>query len=162
MPTVKHDAVSVKDVVERAKSVLKVTTDKEFSELLGISSADFGNRKKRGTLLPLIVVWAANENVDLNYLVTGKTIRASDFDPDPEIASLVEGARRVLTSGDPVAIEALERNIKYYDRAITAEKRAEDSEKEIKEMKEELERLKLENKRLDEEDQAPSSNEKAA
>lgn len=68
----KHDLVDVKCVISRAKNIAGITTDRELSKIIGISSADFGNRKKRGTLLPLLINWAANGNVDLNYLIKGQ------------------------------------------------------------------------------------------
>ena len=56
----------------------------------------------------------------------------------------MEGARGVLTSGIPEAFDALERNIRYFTRAIAAEKRADKIEREMKEgfdyLKEEIAR----------------------
>jgi transcriptional regulator with XRE-family HTH domain len=68
-------------------------------------------------------------NVNINWLLTGEgpiyiiSEERADLDPDPEIAELMEGARRVLKSGNPVAFDALERNIRYFDFAIQQEKR---------------------------------------
>lgn len=42
---------------------------------------------------------------------------------DPEIVELLEKAQRVLKSGNPVAFDALERNIRYFDHAVAVEKR---------------------------------------
>lgn len=42
--------------------------EKEIAALLGLSPPDFSARKKKGTLLPLILEWAINENVNLDYL----------------------------------------------------------------------------------------------
>ena len=44
-------------------------------------------------------------------------------DEDPAVAELLEGARRVLKSGNPIAFDALERNIRYFDHAVASEKR---------------------------------------
>lgn len=92
-----------------------------------------------------------------------------DIDPDPEVAELVQGAKRVLTSGNRVAYRALEQNIRYFDHAIAAEQRADETEKKIEKMEEEmelvrqtLEKLQIENQRLDSEDGEQSSDEKAA
>lgn len=81
----------------------------------------------------------------------------------------MEGARRVLTSGNPIAFDALERNIRYFDHAIEAERRADATEREIQEMKEdfeiikaEIQRLKRENLRLDKEAEEQSSAKKVA
>lgn len=56
------------------------------------------------------------------------------LDEEPEVAELLEGARRVLKSGNPIAFDALERNIRYFDHAVATEKR-------LKSMEEKLEHL---------------------
>ena len=54
-----------------------------------------------------------------------------DLDEDPEITDLLEGARKVLKSGNVVAFDALERNIRYFSLAIDTEKRLQEMEKRI-------------------------------
>lgn len=49
--------------------------------------------------------------------------RGAATDEDPAVAELLEGARRVLKSGNPIAFDALERNIRYFDHAVASEKR---------------------------------------
>jgi len=44
-------------------------------------------------------------------------------DEDPAVAELLELARKVLKSGNRVACEALERNIRYFAHAIEVEER---------------------------------------
>lgn len=44
------------------------------------------------------------------------------LDDDPGIADLLESARRVLKSGNQVAFDALERNIRYFFHTIETEK----------------------------------------
>ena len=44
------------------------------------------------------------------------------FGDAPEIVELLEGARKVLKSGNKVAFEALERNIRYFSQAIDDQK----------------------------------------
>ncbi len=94
-------------------------------------------------------------NVNLNWLIAGAGPKYNTdqgepqtLDPDPEIAELMEGARRVLTSGNPIAFDALERNIRYFDHAIAAEKRVDASEKELQEMKEDVAIIKKEMTKL--------------
>lgn len=91
------------------------------------------------------------------------------LDPDPEIADLMRGAQRVLTSGNPIAFDTLEPNIRYFDHAIAAEKRPDEQEKAIQEIKEnfkvmmdEIARLKRENLRLDLEAEEQSISKKVA
>lgn len=89
--------------------------------------------------------------VSIDWILTGrgqKYIHDSEekvvVDQDPQIARLIEGARRVLTSGNHVAFDALERNIIYFDHAIEAEKRADEAEKEIAEIKEKMKTIEQE------------------
>lgn len=113
-------------------------------------------------------------SVSIDWILTGKGSKyiqenfnaVIPLDPDPEIAELIAGARRVLTSGNHAAFDALERNIRYFDIAVTAEKRVDEMEKEMKEgfksLKEEISRLKRENSRLDMEKEEQSSKKKVA
>jgi len=68
----------------------------------------------------------------------------------------MEGARRVLKSGNPVAFDALERNIRYFDYAIRQEQRMEEMERRLARLEEE----KTTSKTPSEEGQSPD--EKAA
>lgn len=63
-------------------------------------------------------------------------------DEDPEVADLLEGARRVLKSGNPVAFDALERNIRYFDHAVATEKRLEAVEGKLEKLMQVLEHRK--------------------
>ncbi len=119
---------------------------RKFATSAGIGSVTFYNYLK-GRVPPADALANICESykVNLNWLVIGtgpKYITDPDhtqfLDPDPEIAELMEGARRVLTSGNHIAFDALERNIRYFDHAIAAEKRADASEKEIKGMKDDM------------------------
>ncbi|MBU1564260.1 MAG: helix-turn-helix domain containing protein [Proteobacteria bacterium] len=115
--------------------------------------------------------------VSIDWLLKGRGEKYIDnqgqpkiqLDPDPRIASLMEGARRVLTSGNILAFHALEQNIIYFDHAIAAEKRADATERKIQEIREdfkilksEIKRLTRENLRLDMEAEEQSSNKKVA
>jgi len=49
---------------------------------MGLSQGDFSNRKKRDTLIPAIMVWAAQNDIDLNWLIYGKGKEPQE--PEPE------------------------------------------------------------------------------
>ena len=67
--------VDIEDVVTRSKRLAGVAHNKELAKILGISDKDFSNRKKRGTLLRVIVEWAVNGKVDLCYLLEGSSVK---------------------------------------------------------------------------------------
>ena len=60
-------------------------------------------------------------------------------DDDPVIVELLEGARKVLKSGNQVAVEALERNIRYFAHTIEMEGRMSTMESELVAIKEDQE-----------------------
>jgi transcriptional regulator with XRE-family HTH domain len=86
--------------------------------------------------------------ININWLLTGKgpiyiygEEKAAALEADPEIADLIEGARRVLKSGNAVAFDALERNIRYFDFAIQQEKDMAEQKKKLSEMEKRLSAL---------------------
>ena len=137
--------VNLNAVVGRLLEKKGLAQIKEAAGILGISPADLSNRKKRGTLLPLLIDWAINKRVNLHWFITGERVfdsKSTDLDPDPEIAELLEGARKVLTSGNPIAFNALEQNIRYFSHAIDVEKRMRGMENDVSEMKRYIEEMK--------------------
>lgn len=70
--------VNIEDVISRAKMFTNSKTNKELSERLGISQSDFSNRKKRNSLLPLLIEMAFHEKVNSDWLLTGE----GDIRPD--------------------------------------------------------------------------------
>lgn len=80
--------------------------------------------------------------VNLHWLLTGEGEtevegRGKSIPGDPpELAELLDGARKVLTSGNPIAFDALERNIRYFSHAIEVEKRMQEVEAKLSEMDE--------------------------
>jgi len=60
------------EIANRIKYLTGKKRDKELADLFNISPADFLNRKKRGTLLPLIIEWGIHESVNLDWLLTGQ------------------------------------------------------------------------------------------
>ncbi len=112
-----------------------------FAQKAGIVQATFHNYiKGRPPNVNSLNNICNNFNVNLNWLITGKGEKyisgnAPTLDEDPEIAELLDGARKVLTSGNPIAFDALERNIRYFAHAVATEKRMEILEAEMDEMK---------------------------
>lgn len=67
--------VNLDEIVKRLLKVKGLSQGKEAAVLLGISAADLSNRKKRGTLLPLLVEWGLKEKVDMHWFITGEKMR---------------------------------------------------------------------------------------
>jgi hypothetical protein len=67
------------------------------------------------------------------------------LDKNPEIADLIEGARKVLTSGNALAHDALTRNIKYFSHAVDAENRLQNTEGKLSDLESRLAELETKN-----------------
>jgi len=143
---------------------------KKFAENAGIKQATFHNylngRLPSADVLNDICNYY---NVNLNWLVSGKGAKyiephgePSPLDPDPEIATMLALAKKVLTSGNPIAYDTLERNIKYFAHAVDAEIELQQLKDDVKVIKEEFQRLKRENLRLDMEAEVQLSEKKVA
>jgi len=67
------------------KSRFGFETDKAFAEAIGITQGDFGNRKRRGTLLDAIAKWAAREGHDISDILRGEEDgQRSDYSAPPK------------------------------------------------------------------------------
>lgn len=64
--------MNLDQIIYRFKQIKHIKTDKEVATELNLSPTDFSNRKKRETLLPLIIEESIHENVNINWLLTGK------------------------------------------------------------------------------------------
>jgi len=77
------------EIIERLKQYTGLKANKDVAELFGISAPDFSRRKKQGTLLPLIVEWGINNNVNLDWLLAGKELEPPEKLPStPNIIEL--------------------------------------------------------------------------
>lgn len=65
----KVNKMEINAVLERIKQIKSLKTEKDIAFLLGLSPQDFSNRKKRNTLRPLVLEWAAREGINVNWLV---------------------------------------------------------------------------------------------
>lgn len=68
------------------------------------------------------------------------------LDPDPEITELMEGARRVLTSGNPIAATMLEMHIKQIESTIKADKERDELKRKIAQLEQERQKDEAEHK----------------
>jgi hypothetical protein len=56
-------------ILERIKLLKSLKSEKDLAFLLGLSPQDFSNRKKRNTLRPLVLEWAAREGINATWLI---------------------------------------------------------------------------------------------
>ena len=76
-------------------------------------------------------------------------VRASNKGRNTDVPDLLKAAKRVLESDNPVAFDALERNLRYFDHAVETEKR-------LKAVEERLQMLEEHSLRSDESDLSSS------
>jgi transcriptional regulator with XRE-family HTH domain len=117
----------------------------KFSKLLGISHGSLSGIENNKRYPPSVslknLVQYTNINIHWLYFGEGEKTRGAEsekkmevaeeasiykvevLDSDPGIADLLKAAKKVLKSGNQVAYDALERNIRYFDHAIETEKR---------------------------------------
>ncbi len=82
--------MDIQVALDRIKEVKGLRNDKEIAPLLGLSAQNFSNRKKRGTLLSLIVDWAADEGFNAAYILYGEgSLRVDQPSSDDSIPSSV-------------------------------------------------------------------------
>ena len=63
--------LDIDNILGRLKEVAGIKKDKEIAPLLSLSPQSFSNRKKRGTLIPLIMEWAARNGINGTWILTG-------------------------------------------------------------------------------------------
>lgn len=68
----KNNTINIDEVISRVKSLKGLKSNKELALLFHLSPEDFSNRKRRGSLLTLIIEWAMNENVNINRILKGE------------------------------------------------------------------------------------------
>lgn len=105
-------------VLDRIKQAKSLKNDREIAALLGLSPQDFSNRKKRGTLRPLLVEWAAKERLNVSWILTGegemyeegRVAESASGTLDPDLLRLV--------------IEAIEQGLEELDLELKPVKKA--------------------------------------
>lgn len=140
---------------ERIKTIredLDGISQAKFANLLDIPAHKIKDIESGKIKISVEVALLIEEKLRYNFrwLLTGEgdpvlrdISRSNDMDDDPVTSELLKAARTVLKSGNPVAIDALERNIRYFAHAIESERRYNAIEKRLSAL-EERERKKAE------------------
>ena len=67
-----HESVNYLEIIKKIKEKANLRYEKEVAKELGLSDTDYNNRKKRGSLLELLVNYAIQRGWSLDWLLTGK------------------------------------------------------------------------------------------
>jgi hypothetical protein len=90
--------VDFKKIIERIKKCTGTTQKEIASDIFGISDKNLSNKIRRNSVdLGPLLVWAGNENVDLNWLLTG------DGDPHINRAPCEDGVVVSATRDAPIS-----------------------------------------------------------
>lgn len=116
-----------------------------FAKNVGIPHSTFHNYTKGRMPHSKYLIYIRDKyNINIDWVLTGKGNKyikegedaQKTLDENPIIAELLECARRVLKSGNQVAFEALERNIRYFAHTIEMEKRLRNFESRLADLEE--------------------------
>jgi len=133
--------INYSEIINRIKHLTGKTLKKEVAGLFHLSAADFSNRKRRDTLLPLIIEWAIHESVNIDWLLTGEGPMqkeekqqapmameepASYAAIDQKTADFLRMTREVIES-KTIYADALESNVVAFHRAVVRESLPTDS-----------------------------------
>ncbi len=94
MKTITH----TKDIIARAKSALKCSSDIAFANLLGVSKSTLSNWKKRNSI-DYELLFSVCEQIDFNWLLTGEHI------PDHQVPSYQAIIRKLSAENDDLKEE---------------------------------------------------------
>jgi hypothetical protein len=142
-----NDSIIIDNVVDRLKIFHGFKRDIELANIFDLSQADFSQRKKRGTLLEMLIDHAHNESVNLHWLLTGEgEMHVHHEKPLSQVINEQEGViqaiREILSSGDDFIIRSLKERLKDYKLALASnrarrklEQRLATVEKKLKEIK---------------------------
>jgi hypothetical protein len=122
-----NDLVNISEIIKRIKEIEGLRYNKDVAALWGLSNNDFSNRKRRGTLLVLLVTYGIEKGLSLNWLLTGKYFETHNGN---NVADLSLGWRSetrvacrtvkdILESGDEKTALALRQNIDAFEASVT-------------------------------------------
>jgi len=119
----------------------------EFSKLLNISQgslSDIENNKAKPSYGPINEL-IQKTDINIYWLFTGngemrdtnryREVSEESYSDNPKAKQLTEAVLKILQSKNPLAVNALENCIKYFDQTVNIEKRINYLENKIKELK---------------------------
>ncbi|WP_319405335.1 hypothetical protein [uncultured Desulfosarcina sp.] len=141
MSTKKHnEIVKLDEIIERINSNFGMSRKDIAEQIFDMTTNALGMKVNRGTFkstdIEKIAVWALNENVDLNWLLTGQRPHKSHIcssNNDPETTELLEMTRKVVQSNTSYG-PSLKTNIRSSHQAMEAENRLQDLENRVRQI----------------------------
>jgi hypothetical protein len=64
--------INFKEIEKRIKSYTGLAESRDIARLFGMTPQNYSNKKSAGSLLPVIIEWAIQENVNLNWILMGE------------------------------------------------------------------------------------------
>jgi hypothetical protein len=98
-------------ILGRIKKIKKIHKQKEIAKLFKLSDNDFSNRKKRGTLIPVIIEWAMKEKVSIDWLLDNR--KNTPFDEEIE-----EDLEKKYSNKDIKKIENVVKQLAYDNQLL--------------------------------------------
>jgi hypothetical protein len=122
--------VSQEAVLNRLRYHLGITQEGDLAETIGLKQPDFSNRKKRGTLIYPVILWACEHGIDMNWLLRGdepSTVEITKREPEGKMSELVRMAKYVLEADHDTITPALESNIIAFHGAVLRDRKKKDT-----------------------------------
>jgi len=114
----------INEIVNRLMNIMGYSTKKELAKAINISAPDLNNRIKSGTVKQLLIDHAINNNVNIDWLLTGKG-EATARHKVAELAPLYENppSRRVMDNKEIHISEIIQKAV-YIMESNTPHKNA--------------------------------------
>lgn len=132
--------LNFKEIENRIKKRTGLSEGKDIAALFKMTPQNYSNKKGLGTILPTIIEWAIQENVDLNWLLIGESqnsYRATsalggqeiyvstvgplskpktvNFQETKKDSALIQQLKRIIQDGDKIKMEAVKATLKALD-----------------------------------------------
>lgn len=127
--------LNFKEIENRIKKRTGLTEGKDIAALFKLTPQNYSNKKGLGTILPTIIEWAIQENVNLDWLLKGEqpdvvvdkpeafesagfvaaTTRPIVITENRKTDVLTQKLQRIIQEGDKTKLEALKATLKAFD-----------------------------------------------
>lgn len=92
---------SSNDILDRLKTALSISSDKDLGEALGVSKAAVSNWRKRNSI-DLERVFSVCEHINFDWLITGRGNMTFETKPEPIAQSNSELMDRIVSQAEEI------------------------------------------------------------